>query len=73
MTIENLRKAYHKKICKRILGLKSGIPNLADVSSKTSKILSTGLVKKLGFSLCKSPPAGLIFPDHAPIFIGNKQ
>lgn len=58
MTINKLRKAYHKKICKRILGLKSGVPNLADVSSKTSKILALGMVKNLGFSLCTSPPVG---------------
>jgi len=58
MTIENLRKAYHKEICRRILGLRSGIPNLADVSSKTSHILATGLVKRLAFPLCKSPPVG---------------
>ena len=58
MTIEDLRKNYHKEICKRILGLKSGIPNLADVSSKTSKLLATGLIKRLDFPLCKSPPAG---------------
>lgn len=58
MTINKLRKAYHKKICKRILGLRSGVPNLADVSSKTSKILALGMVKNLGFSLCTSPPVG---------------
>lgn len=58
MTINKLRKVYHKKICKRILGLRSGVPNLADVSSKTSKILALGMVKNLGFSLCTSPPVG---------------
>jgi hypothetical protein len=58
MNIENLRKGYHKEICRRILGLRSGVPNLADVSSKTSKILARGLVNRLAFPLCKSPPAG---------------
>jgi len=58
MTITKLRKGYHKEICKRVLGLRSGAPNLADVSSKTSKILAQEMVKKLGFPLCKSPPAG---------------
>jgi len=58
MSIKNLRRAYHKEICKRILGLRSGIPNLADVSSKTSKILATGMTKRLDFPLCKNPPAG---------------
>jgi len=58
MTITKLRRDYHKEICQRILGLKSGVPNLADVSSKTSKTLANGMVKKLGFPLCDSPPVG---------------
>ena len=58
MTITDLRKDYHKEICQRILGLKSGVPNLADVSSKTSKTLANGMVKKLDFPLCKNPPVG---------------
>ncbi len=58
MNISQLRKAYHKDICQRILGLRSGVPNLSDVSSKTSKILALGLVERLGFPLCASPPVG---------------
>lgn len=58
MDIESLRNAYHKEMCVHILGLKSGIPNLADVSSITSKVLAKGLVERLGFPLCKSPPVG---------------
>ena len=58
MNISKLRKAYHKDICQLILGLRSGVPNLSDVSSKTSKILALGLVERLGFPLCASPPVG---------------
>jgi hypothetical protein len=58
MSIEELRKNYHREICRRILGLRSGVPNLADVGSKTSKVLATGLVKRLDLPLYKSPPAG---------------
>ena len=58
MNISQLRKAYHKDICQRILGLRSGVPNLSDVNSKTSKILALGLVERLGFPLCASPPVG---------------
>jgi len=58
MSINKLRKAYHKEICKRILGLRSGVPNVADSSSKTSRILAVGLTKRLGFPLCTSPPVG---------------
>lgn len=58
MNIEDLRKDYHKAICEAILGLRSGVPNLADVSSKTSKALAAGIVKRLSFPLCEEPPSG---------------
>ena len=58
MTMKDLRRRYHKEICKRILGLKSGVPNFADISSKTSRTLALGLVKRLDCSLCTSPPVG---------------
>ncbi len=58
MTMKNLRRRYHKEICKRILGLKSGVPNFADISSKTSRTLALGLVKRLDCSLCANPPVG---------------
>ena len=58
MTINKLRKAYHKQICERILGLRSGVPNLADVSSKTSRVFAFGITKRLGFPLSTSPPVG---------------
>lgn len=75
MAIENLRSDYHKEICSRIFGLKSGIPNLADVSSKTSKILAAGLIKRLNFPLCKNPPAGqtvgMVFADLTMHFLNE--
>ena len=58
MTMKDLRRRYHKEICKRILGLKSGVPNFADISSKTSRTLALGLVRRLDCSLCTSPPVG---------------
>jgi hypothetical protein len=58
MTIAELRRDYHVEICKRILGQKKNIPNFADVSSKTSKILAQGIVKELDLPLCKNPPVG---------------
>ena len=58
MAISELRREYHIKICQRILGLKKNIPNFADVSSKTSKILAQGFVKELDLPLCKNPPVG---------------
>lgn len=58
MTIAELRRDYHIKICQRILGTKKNVPNFADVSSRTSKILAQGIVKELNLPLCKNPPVG---------------
>ncbi len=58
MTITKLRRDYHKEICQRILGLRSGVPNFADVGSKTSRILALGIVERIGFQLCQHPPVG---------------
>jgi len=58
MNIEALRKQYHREICRRILSSKKGIPNLADVSSHTSRTLAESMVKKLGNPLSKKPPSG---------------
>ncbi|MBN1848005.1 MAG: restriction endonuclease [Deltaproteobacteria bacterium] len=58
MTIAELRKDYHVEICKRILGQKNNVPNFADVSSKTSKILAQGIIKELNLPLCENPPVG---------------
>lgn len=58
MTITKLRRAYHKEICQRILGLRSGVPNFADIGSKTSKILALGVVERISFQLCQHPPVG---------------
>ncbi len=59
MGINELRRVYHQQICAQILGLKSsGVPNLADVSSKSSKEFALGIIAKLGFPLCPNPPSG---------------
>lgn len=75
ITIAKLRKRYHKEICTRILGSRSGVPNLADISSKTSKILAIGMVKRLGFPLCNDPPVGqtvgTLFAEITMDFLNN--
>ena len=58
MNIEALREEYHSEICRRILSSKKGIPNLADVSSHTSRALADSMVKKLEYPLCRKPPSG---------------
>jgi len=58
MNIEALRKKYHTEICRRILGLRNGVPNIADMGSHTSRSLASGLVKRLQYPLCKKPASG---------------
>lgn len=48
--IENLRKHYHKQICKQVIYIKSGNkPSMADVSSDLSVTVSRGLLKRLRY------------------------
>ncbi len=56
--LEILRKDYHRNICSSILGIKKGIPNIADSSSKSSTILAEGIIENLKYKLCSKPPKG---------------
>jgi len=75
MSIGGLRKDYHREICKRILGSKSGVPNLADVSSKTSKSIASELLKRLKFPLCEVLPSsqtvGMVFAEITKGFLNR--
>lgn len=55
-----IRKRYHKNLCENVLGLRSteAVPNIADVSSKSSRILADLMTTKMGHSLCSKPPVG---------------
>jgi hypothetical protein len=75
MSIEQLRKDYHEEICRRILGSRAGVPNLADVSSRTSKAISSGLLRRLKFPLCESAPSsqtvGTVFAEITMGFLNR--
>lgn len=58
MDLVQLRDKYHQKICKHVLGLKGGIPNIADASSKASVVIAKMLVAKIGHSTSKITPPG---------------
>ena len=58
MNMGQLRKAYHEEICKKILGYRGEIPNIADKTSKASIELAQGILTRLGFSPCLEPPVG---------------
>ena len=55
MNMGHLRKAYHEEICKKILGYRREIPNIADKTSKASIELAQGILTRLGFSPCLEP------------------
>ena len=59
MSIEELRREYHREICRRILYLKPGaVPNIADKHSRPSVALAQGIVERLGYPLQQTLPAG---------------
>jgi hypothetical protein len=59
MTIESLRREYHREICQQILFLRLGdVPNIADHLSRPSVALAQGIVKQLGYPLHETLPSG---------------
>lgn len=53
-----LRKAYHKAICRKVLGYRDGAPNIADKDSEKSIQLAKGILARMGFAPCAHPPTG---------------
>lgn len=71
-----LRRQYHKKICKDILGLrqeKKGVYSNADDSSPVSVELARGLAERLSVPFCSTPPtaqsAGALFSRFTKEFL----
>lgn len=58
MNLEQLRRAYHEAICQQVLGYQTGVPNIADKSSKRSIQLAKGILTRMGFPPCLEPPMG---------------
>ncbi len=58
MSITELRRQYHADICQEVLRVTSGVPNIADVSSKASKAISTLVVEQLGSPVASETIAG---------------
>ena len=57
--IEDLRKQYHKQICKQVIYIKAGNkPSMADVSSDLSVKVSRGLLKRLSYPVSAKSIAG---------------
>ena len=67
MNLQQLRKNYHRAICQKVLGLRNGIPNIADKASKRSIEISSNILNQMGFPPCAEPPmeqkAGAFFEE----------
>jgi len=54
MSIAQLRREYHKRICEEIIRLQkdgeTAYPNFADRGSKASRAIASGMIDRLGFS-----------------------
>jgi hypothetical protein len=72
---KNLRKDYHKQLCKRIIGYRkeSEAYTLADGSSTTSVDLAARMVGKMDLPACSEPAtgqtAGKLFTDYTMEFL----
>lgn len=55
---ETCRRSFHSSLCKELLAIRNGFPNIADKGSNKSKEVSRHIADQMGFSLCKSPKSG---------------
>jgi hypothetical protein len=73
VSIAQLRSAYHLKVCRQILFLEKGVPNLADSSSKASVAIALEIVRRLKKALApRAPPgqtAGVLFEQITKEFL----
>jgi len=73
MSIAQLRRAYHRNICARILAEKKGVPNIADTGNKASIQIARGIIRRLGYPLApQAPPgqrAGILFEQITRDFL----
>jgi len=73
MGIAYLRSSYHRHICKQILSVRGGVPNIADGSSKASVAIALGIIDALQHPLSHKPPtgqtAGLLFEQLTKDFL----
>lgn len=58
MSISELRDAYHRNLCRKILFVKNGVPNFADSGSKASVAIASEMIKSFCYSLAEKAPAG---------------
>jgi hypothetical protein len=56
MNFFDLRRSYHKELCKQVLALRAGVPNNADKDSKRSVEIADGVVRRIGLKVSSRPP-----------------
>ena len=58
MSLGQIRKKYHRRVCEQILHIREGVPNIADRSSKSSVAIAYGMVCDLHSCFAPQPPSG---------------
>jgi hypothetical protein len=58
MSLSELRNAYHRNLCQKILSVKNGIPNFADSGSKAIVGIAREMIKSFCYPLVRKAPAG---------------
>ena len=51
MTIHDLRREYHKNLCRDVIRDSKGFPNFADGSNTSSRSIANKIVERIGFEL----------------------
>lgn len=67
-----LRSQYHRQICATVLGLRDGVPNNADRSSRVSRDIAERLIQHLPYPFCLPPSeqtAGSLFEKATATFL----
>jgi hypothetical protein len=55
MSISDLRRIYHQRVCQNIIRAPKGFPNFADGSNKSSRAIAWGIVNRLGCQISNDP------------------
>jgi len=58
MDFMQLRQEYHGQLCRKVLGYRSGLVNIADKSSERSVQIAQAILSHMGFPPCPKPPVG---------------
>jgi hypothetical protein len=68
MSIAELRRAYHRKICGKILSDRDGVSNIADRGNKASVAIAREIIGRLDYVFAETAPSGQTAGDLFELF-----